>query len=385
MTDFFTPANVISSGFLSTGSDIVEIDPSKRVLIGLASTDVVGGGLITKTFFGVVESEVNDSQFFVSIFGGLIEIVSTKGGTGTVLPMSFSIVGFGEVMRMATNGNVGFSNSSPLVKVHATSGADGWNVYSERSSGAITGLYASTTQGRVGTNTNHPLGICVNNTDYLYIDATGKIGIHNAAPGVTVDITGDLRASGSLTSGSVSISGSPANNFVGTGINAITNFSNVIGGTFSITISAVDVQVGTTTANDLSIVVNSVIATTIFNATGNISINSGTDFGNKLYVNGSIRADGAATLNDVLSVSGESRFLTAVMIGINSSPDPSAILDLSPSSPTQGFLPPRMSTAQRNAISSPARGLIIFNVTTGKLNVQTAVLPAITWEAVTSA
>ena len=48
-------------------------------------------------------------------------------------------------------------------------------------------------------------------------------------------------------------------------------------------------------------------------------------------------------------------------------------------STTKGFLPPRMTTTQRNAISSPAEGLMIYNTTTAKLNVYTTA-----WEAITS-
>jgi uncharacterized protein (TIGR02145 family) len=47
-------------------------------------------------------------------------------------------------------------------------------------------------------------------------------------------------------------------------------------------------------------------------------------------------------------------------------PNSSAMLDVS--STTQGFLPPRMTTTQRNAISNPAEGLTIYNTTLGCLD-----------------
>lgn len=50
--------------------------------------------------------------------------------------------------------------------------------------------------------------------------------------------------------------------------------------------------------------------------------------------------------------------------GFGGSSDPSAVLEAN--STTQGFLPPRMKTTERDAISSPANGLIIYNTTTGK-------------------
>lgn len=65
-------------------------------------------------------------------------------------------------------------------------------------------------------------------------------------------------------------------------------------------------------------------------------------------------------------------------IGVGTTtPVASAKVDVT--STTQGFLPPRMTTTQRDAISSPAAGLLIYNTTTNKLNVFTTV-----WEAVTS-
>jgi hypothetical protein len=46
---------------------------------------------------------------------------------------------------------------------------------------------------------------------------------------------------------------------------------------------------------------------------------------------------------------------------------------------TRGFLPPRMSTAQKNAIGTPAAGLVIYDTTLNKLCVYTTA-----WETVTS-
>ncbi len=51
------------------------------------------------------------------------------------------------------------------------------------------------------------------------------------------------------------------------------------------------------------------------------------------------------------------------------SPNASAKLDVT--STTQGFLTPRMTTAQRNAIASPATGLVIFNTETNCFNFYT--------------
>jgi len=47
---------------------------------------------------------------------------------------------------------------------------------------------------------------------------------------------------------------------------------------------------------------------------------------------------------------------------------PSAAAKLDVASTTQGFLPPRMTTAQRDAISTPPAGLVIYNTSTNVLN-----------------
>jgi hypothetical protein len=58
-----------------------------------------------------------------------------------------------------------------------------------------------------------------------------------------------------------------------------------------------------------------------------------------------------------------------VGIGVTS-PDASAKLEIS--STTQGVLFPRMTTTQRDLISTPADGLVIYNTTDNKLQVRAA-------------
>jgi len=60
--------------------------------------------------------------------------------------------------------------------------------------------------------------------------------------------------------------------------------------------------------------------------------------------------------------------IIAQSVGINTTtPDPSAVLDVF--SGDKGFLMPRLSTVQRNAITAPAEGLLILNTSTGCINV----------------
>ena len=63
-------------------------------------------------------------------------------------------------------------------------------------------------------------------------------------------------------------------------------------------------------------------------------------------------------------VNGTNLYNNGTNIGIGTvAPNTTAIADLT--STTQGFLMPRMTTIQRNAIVNPANGLMIFNLTTG--------------------
>jgi hypothetical protein len=97
-------------------------------------------------------------------------------------------------------------------------------------------------------------------------------------------------------------------------------------------------------------------STVFFNATGGAPMTFGT----------------AATERMRLTSTGE------FGIGTNS-PSTKALVDMT--STTKGFLPPRMTTTQRDAITSPPAGLMVYNSSTNKLNFYNGSA----WEAVTSA
>lgn len=89
-----------------------------------------------------------------------------------------------------------------------------------------------------------------------------------------------------------------------------------------------------------------------------------------LWDDGSVMACGSNT-------TGDGQFTIGV-VGNTGAIDPSAKLQIN--STTLGFLPPRMTTTQKNAISSPAEGLVVYDTTLHKLSVRTVA----TWETVTS-
>jgi hypothetical protein len=76
---------------------------------------------------------------------------------------------------------------------------------------------------------------------------------------------------------------------------------------------------------------------------------------------------------------GVRRIIGPIAIGsVAADPVASALVEYV--STTQGVLYPRMTQVQRDAIAAPASGLVIYNTTTGKLNLRGAVA----WEAITS-
>ena len=76
---------------------------------------------------------------------------------------------------------------------------------------------------------------------------------------------------------------------------------------------------------------------------------------------GYVDANNNSNLNFIVPSSGNSFVISK---SYNPSNDASALLDVQ--STTQGFLPPRMTTTERDLISTPSAGLMVYNTTTNK-------------------
>jgi nitrogen fixation protein len=128
-----------------------------------------------------------------------------------------------------------------------------------------------------------------------------------------------------------------------------------------------------------------------FHPTGNFSINAATDAGFRLDVNGTTRLNGntsigGSTAGARLDVRAQGALSTDIAFRVRNSADTANLIQVNGlggveiNSTTQGFLPPRMTTTQKNAIVSPASGLVIYDTTLNKLCVR----GASAWETITS-
>ena len=113
-----------------------------------------------------------------------------------------------------------------------------------------------------------------------------------------------------------------------------------------------------------------------------LQLDSSNTTGNQKGAN--IELSGASTINTGISIasSGATRnFALTTTLGNSgfgtATPDDSAMIEMS--STTQGFLPPRMTTVEMNAIASPAKGLMIYDTTTDEWKGNNGTPGAPTW------
>lgn len=199
------------------------------------------------------------------------------------------------------------------------------------------------------------------NTNKIYLDvATGNVGIGTATPGATLEVAGQVKITGG-SPGASKVLTSDANGLATWQAitEETTTASNVGAGGVGVfkQKTGVDLEFKKINAGSAKITVTDDTA----NSEVDLNIDE-TQLTTTFYGNDGTLG-GARTVNMNSLALGFTNASAGVAIGAATA-NAVAILDLT--STTEGFLPPRMTTTQRNAISAIA-GLVIYNSTTNKL------------------
>jgi hypothetical protein len=222
--------------------------------------------------------------------------------------------------------NVGIGTSTPIFKLSISDGtrSGGFNPSSGLNAFAF------------GTTTNHPLVFATNNNENARIFTTGNVAINTTTDaGFKLDVQGTARVSGQTTIGASTITNAS---------NLLTLISN--GGTCNLRVD------GGNQLNSSNTIVAPALSVTNFIGAASILLNNNVRF--------------RATTTDWLQITNSGQTANGNMsadlatFGVNyATINTSAQVQID--STTKGFLPPRMTTTQRNAIASPAEGLMVYD------------------------
>ena len=274
-------------------------------------------------------------------------------GTGNVLQESANL------FWDNTNSRLGIGNTSPSqkldilgtnvvatkIKSSTNTGAAAYQAFNDVDSSYEFGMWGSTRTGygaispgnaylygsvdlAITSLSNIKFGVGVPPSERMRITNTGNFLINTTTDaGFKLDVNGTARVSGNLTIGSTSTLWRISTDVVGSGGNP--------GGYLN------------WMYNDNFIYYRQ------FNQSGfhNYETTGGSDYGHRFISQGTVSLTIRSNGN--------------VLIGTNTN---IASSKLTVSSTTQGFLPPRMTTTEKNAISSPASGLIVYDNTLNALN-----------------
>jgi len=339
---------------------------------------------------------------------------NAKDSLGVLNPTPFSGltasgIDIGIYNTIGSEGNLSVRGFSSLGGISRSAyGAVGSNYYLEKTTGNLRrsfGDLVSVMEMASGgfqfkTASAGAVASLISLTELMRINASGNVLINTTTDaGFRLDVNGNTRINGDITAiRVVSSILRDGNN------NAYINNS-------LINIATTNLAIGGTTVGEFTFTTKTSGGKYVFN-NANVLINTTTDAGYKLDVNGTARVKGTGTTsattaltvqnssnsnllqmrddgvmlvrsNDAIRTgvtnsiyyldlgrivvrNGDALGGSQMQIGSNLVPVDSAVLDLN--STTRGFLPPRMTTTQKNAIASPATGLQVYDTTLNQMS-----------------
>lgn len=245
--------------------------------------------------------------------------------------------------------------------------------------GGSTGMYWNNTTKRLGIGTNTP-STSIHAAQAFGASSLSQLDRMGLFVGYT-QATFGIAVGGSSTTGSGAVQGTNAN---GSLVGRLS--LNPLGGNVSVGqvtsgggSSMLEIKGSGSTSATTSLLVQNSAGTDLFkisdNANFTFSAGGTADFFGNLSLRGIVDSGNAANnLRFIVPGATKSVLINADYSNSNA---PSAMLEVQ--STTKGFLPPRMTTAQKNAIATPAAGLMVYDTTLNKLCVYTTA-----WETITS-
>jgi hypothetical protein len=344
-----------------------------------------------------IADQTNYEAIYIRSAGASFNIASGKAGTGTNRPILLSS-GFLDGTTNPnqfwayTSGNIGINTSSDAgfrLDVNGTARVQTTLTLNGATSGNIIITSSGTNDWVVGGNAGvatRDFNLYNYNTNSINLSVnrlSGNVLVNTSTDaGFRLDVNGTARVQGTITSlvgnGNISL------NLTNAAADSV--FINTISSTWSRTQFTSQSVSGFIYANPQNTIQGSVafptsigfvtntagvstaIGTTLGSNGGSCQYycgNNSTINGHRFFYSNSERfriESNGTTISD----SGTINILSSALLNLDST--------------NRGFLPPRMTSAQKNAISSPATGLVVYDTTLNKLSVYTGAA----WETVTS-